>query len=85
MVLYIKPQLHFTTTTRMCQLAPVQGLAGQQYFNFLMSTAGAGLGPVPDWKRTAFWCNSSFVQASRMAHKLPPTQEAMAGLNRQRQ
>ena len=52
-----------TWSTLSCLLAPVQGSAGRQYLIHILSTAVADLGFVPDWKKTAFWCDNSFLQA----------------------
>ena len=61
-----------------CQNCPVQGPAAQAYFGLVLSTVEAALGSLPDWKSTAFWRNSSFLQAWSRALALPYPQEARA-------
>ena len=75
----MKPQTWFTLSFL---LAPAQGSAGQQHLSFFLSIATADLGAVPDWKKTAFWCDDSFLQAYYMAKQLPPTQKAKADLQK---
>ena len=79
----MKPQTRFPQAACNLPIGPVQGPAGRRYLNFLLSTAVADLGAVPDWKRTAFWCNDNFLQAFRMANRLPAAQQAMAEMVKQ--
>ena len=56
----------------------VQGIAAQQYFKQFLTSLESGLGSLPDWRRTAFWRQSSFLQAWSRAKKASRRPEAVS-------
>ena len=49
----------------------MQGHYIEHFSRNLLSVMEAAVGPLPDWRRTAFWRESSFVQAWGRAKGLP--------------
>lgn len=47
----------------------LQESKAKRHFELYLSTVQSGLGAVPDWKRTAFWHDSGFLQARRSAQE----------------
>ena len=43
----------------------------KRHFELMISTIKSGLDKPPDWRKTAFWRESSFKQAWQRAHRLP--------------
>ena len=43
----------------------------KRHFELILSTIESGLDEPPDWRKTAFWRKSSFMQAWQRAHRLP--------------
>jgi hypothetical protein len=43
----------------------------KRHFELILSTIESGLDEPPDWRKTAFWRKSSFMQAWQRAQRLP--------------
>ena len=56
----------------------MQDSAWRRHIQQHLSIVEGAMGSVPDWRRTAFWSNSRFMQAWRKAKELPESQEAAA-------
>ena len=55
-----------------CSLTgPVQDSGLKRHYDLYLATMESGLDAAPDWRRTAFWRESSFMQAQQKAQKLP--------------